>query len=239
MIAHDPSLVILSTTIAILGCFTGCVLTSNLFLLTPGEVRLRLAMASLALGGSLWATSFVGLLALSAPLNWTYNPALLGFSVLTAFAGTVIALFTAGGEQTGGGRMPIAVAVLGIAIAFTHYLGLLAIAGRGVHIIWFLAAIAVAVSLQVAAILLWFYFRPRGVVITLAGALGLGLGLSATHYLTVASAQSLELTLAAIPAATSELSARYLAWSATIMTYLVCSICLCIFVIMQFKEEMQ
>ena len=74
-------------------------------------------------------------------------------------------------------------------------------------------------------------------MLTLAGSIFLGLCLSASHYLAVASTQNFELILLSIPVYGNAISERYLAWSATIMMYLVCSICLCIFVISQFRDE--
>jgi NO-binding membrane sensor protein with MHYT domain len=237
MISHDPSLVILSTTIAILGAFTSCVMMSNTGPLGPGERRMRLVMASLTLGGPLWVLHFVGLLALEAPVNFTYNPILLVMSAAAAFAGTAITLFLLGSGNGNGQRLAVAVAVFGVTIAATHYFGIAAIAGRGLRLSWFLTLISIAVSMQVALIVLWFLLLPRGVILTLVGAIALGLCLSATHYLAIASTQNLEQTLLAVPAYDSGISERYLAWSATIMMYLICSICLCIFVITQFREE--
>lgn len=240
MIPHDPSLVILSTTIVILGTFTAAVMTSGLASLPRGEVRLKLIMATLALGGSIWAMHFVALLALQAPLNWAHNPLLLGLSMLTALTSTAIALFVLRPDQAPtSARMPVAVATLGLGIVAMEYLGLGAVAGRGLRLGWFLTLISVAFALQVAALLLWYLYRRRGVLITLAGAIALGFALSATHYLGVSATQGLEQSLASVPDAVAPVSVRYLAWSATIMMYLVCSICLCIFVIMQFREELE
>ena len=238
MIAHDPSMVVLSTTIAILGAFTACVMMSNLGPLSRGERRGRLLMASVALGGSLWVMQFVGLLSLEAPLNFAHNPILLASSAAAALVGTTASLLLVGGRKGAyRARRSIAVAVLGATIAATNYLGVAAIAGRGLTFLWFLALVSIAVSVQVAAIVLWFLFRRRGVVLTLAGSALLGLCLSASHYLAVASTQNLEQTLLTIPVYDNPISERYLAWSATIMMYLVCSICLCIFVISQFRDE--
>lgn len=240
MITHDPSLVILSITIAMLGTFTACVMTSGAALLPRSETRIRLLMATASLGGSIWASHFVGLLAIEATINWTYNPLFLGLSAVTAFCGTGIALFlTKIPPDADGARMPAITLVLGLAIAATQYSGLGAITGWNLNLSWFLATITVAFSIQVAALVMWFLFRPRGVVITLAGAVVLGLAIAAAHYLSISSAPALEQTLAAIPKDASPISGRYLAWSTTIMMYLVCSICLCIFVIMQFQEEIQ
>ncbi len=69
MIAHDPSLVILSITIAILGTFTASVMTSNVGALSRGEGRMRIVMAALTLGGCIWAMNFVGLLSMEVPVN--------------------------------------------------------------------------------------------------------------------------------------------------------------------------
>jgi NO-binding membrane sensor protein with MHYT domain len=238
MIAHDPGFVILSTTIAILGAFTACVMMSNLGSLSRGERRGRLLMASVSLGGSLWVMQFVGLLSLESPLNLAYNPILLTSSAALAFAGTTASLLLVGGRRGAyPARLPIAAAVFGATIAATNYLGIAAIAGSGLSFSWFLTLISIGVSAQVAGIVLWFLFRRRGVLLTVAGAIFLGLCLTASHYLTVASTQNLEQTLLTVPAYENGISERYLAWSATIMMYLICSICLCIFVISQFRDE--
>jgi NO-binding membrane sensor protein with MHYT domain len=240
MIAHDPGFVILSTTIAILGAFTASVMTSNIAAHAKAEGRLRITMAAVALGGSIWAMQFVGLLAIDSPVNLAYNPLLLAVSALTAFCGTAIALLMLLPRRGGtDARLPLAVAVLGAAIAVTNYSGIVAVSGLGLQLSWFLSVISLAVSMQVALMVLWFLFRRRGVVLTLAGAIALGLSLTATHYLAIASTVGLDHTLLAIPRDTSGVSERHLAWAATVMMYLLCSICLSIFVIMQFREEME
>jgi NO-binding membrane sensor protein with MHYT domain len=181
---------------------------------------------------------FVGLLSLEAPLNLAYNPMLLASSAAAAFAGTTASLMIAGGRKGAyRAHLPIAAAFFGATIAATNYLGIAAITGRGLSFSWFLTLVSIGVSVQVASIALWFLFRRRGVLLTLSGATLLGLCLSASHYLAIASTQNLEQTLLTIPANSNGISERYLAWSATIMMYLICSICLCIFVISQFRDE--
>ena len=196
MIAHDPSLVILSTTIAILGAFTACVIMSGLGALSRGERRGRLIMTSVALSGSLWVMQFVGLLSLEAPLNFAYNPILLALSAAAAFVGTTTALYLVGGGGKGAysARLPITTAVFGATIAAMNYLGIAAIAGRGLTFSWFLALVSIGVSAQVAAMVLGFLFRRRGVLLTLAGSIFLGLCLAASHYLAIASTLNLEQT---------------------------------------------
>lgn len=238
MIAHDPKLVILSSTIAMLGAFTASVLTSNIASNCGGEGRTRVVMSALSLGGSLWSMQFVGLLAIQAPLNLAYNPLLLAASALTAFAGSAVALFLLWQKKAASGkRFALAVFLLGASIALTNYLGLFAIAGSGLILSWFLTFMSIALSIQAAQLVLWFFFKRRGVTITLFGAVALGLFLTAAHYAAIAPAVGLESVLLALPPDTSGISGQFLAWATTIMMYLVCSICLSVFVIMQFRED--
>jgi NO-binding membrane sensor protein with MHYT domain len=235
-IGHDASLVILSVTIAILGAFTASVTASNAGALRPHERRLRVFMAAVTLGGSIWAMHFVGLLSIETPVNFAYNPELTALSAAIAFGGTGLAMYLLW-PKTGGRRLPSAVTVLGLTIAATNYCGIAAVAGRGLQLYWFLTAIGVAFAVQVALMVLSFLASQRGVILTLIGAIGLGLSLTATHYLAVTSTAGLEETLLAIPQDPGRFSERSLAWAATVMMYLICSICLTIFVIMQFREE--
>ncbi len=240
MIAHDPMLVILSITIAVLGAFTACVVTSNIGALSPSERRVRIVMAVVTLGGSIWTMQFVGLLAIDVPLNFALNPELTALSAVTAFGGTALALFLfwSKGEETSA-RLPAASTILGAAIAGTNDSAIAAIAGRGLQVSWFLTAIAVAVSIQAASMVLSFLSWQRGVLVTLGGAIVLGVSLASTHYLAIASTYGLERTLLAVHQDTGAISERHLAWAATIMMYLICSICLSVFVIMQFREEIE
>ncbi len=236
MIAHDPSMVILSITIAILGAFTASVIGA----LSLNEGRMRMIMAVATLGGSIWAMNFVGLLAIEAPVNLAYNPVPLGISAVVALTGTAAALLLLWPKRADAlARLPAASIFLGLAICATSYFGIEAIAGRGLQLSWFLTLICIAFSVQTAGTLLWFLLRPRGVIFTLTAAVALGLLLTATHYLAIASAIALDETLLAVPASSSGISERYLAWSATIMTYLLCSICLSVFVITQFREDIE
>ncbi len=237
MIAHDPSLVILSITIAILGTFTASVMTSNVTLLPRGDGRSRIVMASLTLGGSIWAMNFVGLLALDVPIDLTRDPALLGVSAVVAFFGAGIALFTLWPAGMTAGRLPPAIMLMGLSIAATSYLGIAAMAGRQLELSWFLGLISAVFAMQTGLMLIVFLFLPRGVMLTLSGAIALGLLLTATHYLAVASIPGLEERLLSIPRNDSGISEPHLAWAATIMMYFVCSICLSIFVIAQFRED--
>ncbi len=237
MIAHDPSLVILSVTIAILGTFTASVMTSNAGALSRGEGRMRILMASITLGGCIWAMNLVGLLAIEIPVNLERDPVLLGVSAAVCFICTAIGLFALWPNGISASRLPIAIVMISTAITATSYLGIAAVAGRGLELSWFLATMCAVSATQTGLMLLAFLFVPRGVGLTLFGAVALGLLLTAAHYLAIASASGIEEALLIVPRGHSGISGRYLAWAATIMMYFVCSICLSIFVIAQFRED--
>lgn len=200
---------------------------------------MRIVMAALTLGGCIWAMNFVGLLSMDAPINLTRDPVLLGVSAAVAFIGTAAALFLLWPKGLSAARLPPAIILLGTAICATSYIGIVAVAGQGIELSWFLAAICAVFATQSGLMLLVFLFQPRGVILTLAGAIALGLLLTAAHYLAVASAPGLEETLLTIPRSHNGVSGRHLAWAATIMMYFVCSICLSVFVIAQFREDMR
>jgi NO-binding membrane sensor protein with MHYT domain len=240
MMSFDPTLVILSLTIAIVGVFTAAVMTSGLAGLPPGEGQTRLVMAAISLGGAIWSQHFVGLLAMEAPVNWSRNPGFIAASGFIALVGTALAMFVLrAANESDRLRLPTAIAILGLCIAATTYLGLGAAAGRGVRLSWFLILVDLAICMQAAGLILLFMFMRRGLPLTFFGSIALGLALGATHYMAVYSAEDLGRTLAAIPPEASGIPARYLAWSTTIMTYLVCGICICIYLVMQFRDEIE
>jgi len=237
-IPHETDLVILSITISLLGALTACVLMSNLGSLRGGERRARLVMVGIALGGAIWTTHFVGLLALESPVNLGHNPELLALSALAAFVGTTAALLLVGLRPDAlATRLPLAAAILGLTLLLTNYSGLASVAGRELRLSWFLTIMGGAISLQSAFIVLWFLLRKRNIMLTLAGTLALGLALTSTHYMAVASTMGLDGTLSTVPQAIGQASDHSLAWSATIAMYVVFSLCLCVFVVAQFRDD--
>ncbi|KAI94393.1 hypothetical protein T281_11195 [Rhodomicrobium udaipurense JA643] len=239
-IPHETELVILSVAISLIGALTAAILMSNLDRLRGGERRVRLLMAGLVLGGAIWTTHFVGLLALESPVNLEHNPELLALSALAAFSGTTAALLLVGiRPEAAATRLPLAATLLGFTLVLTNYSGLAAVAGREQRLSWFLTVIGVAISIQAAIVALWLLLRIRlrGIVLTSAGAVALGIVLSSTHYMAVASTMRLDETLAALPRAVEQTGDQSLAWTATIALYVVCSVCLCVFVLSQFRSE--
>lgn len=236
MIAHNPGLVLLSTTIAVLGAFTASITTSHMSRLRRSERLARFIMASFALGGALWAMQFVELLSLERPVNFQGSIALLVASAVIALSGAPASLFILGvSKERRRARKIYAVAILGLTIAATNFISI-AIAGASLNCSWFLGASAFAFSMLAAVIAIWLLYRGTSILSSSAASLFVGLCLSLSSYLAVGSltdsGQPLEIPL------NSELGAYqwHLAWAAAVMVYLMCSICLLIFFIGQFDD---
>jgi NO-binding membrane sensor protein with MHYT domain len=240
IVGHNPFLVILSASISILGSFTALVLLVNFETYRRSEAKFRMFMVAITLGAVIFATNFVGVLALNADLNLVHNWDLLSAAAASSFIGSCLGFYFLGAQHPAPTqRLVVAVVFLGLGMAATQYLALAAIAGTDMQLSWFLTGIYVAVSMQIAATAYWILFKRRGVGATILGSLLLGMAICANHYITVAAAPSLDVALALAPRSASAISENHLAWAAAIVVYLICSIFLSISVIMQFQDDMR
>ena len=82
-VTHEPWLVALSLGVAIQGAYVGLTIAVSIAASRGFERRIRLAGASLALGVSIWAMHFIGILAARLPQNVDYLvlPTLISFLV--------------------------------------------------------------------------------------------------------------------------------------------------------------
>jgi len=129
-VEHDPWLVLLATVI----CVAGSWITIRLFLSARGEIASRrwgwLFLTGVAAGGSIWCTHFVAMLGYHPGVGVTFDPLLTGFSFFVSILGTVAGFAIASigrfkfAPETGG-------ALVGLAIAAMHYIGMAAYALDG------------------------------------------------------------------------------------------------------------
>ncbi len=66
---YDPALVALSIAIAILGSFTGLVMTAGIRRIRGPEVALRVALGGIGVGGGVWSMHFIAMLAVVLPIH--------------------------------------------------------------------------------------------------------------------------------------------------------------------------
>ncbi|MCC1494164.1 MHYT domain-containing protein [Cognatishimia sp. F0-27] len=123
-VSHSSFLIAMSCIVALVAGFTGLSLTRDLSAKPMFQKKASIALASVALGGGIWAMHFVAMLGLKLPILFYYDAAITLVSALSAIlivgAALILLHFT---ERT---RMTIAVAggIVGIGILVMHYIGM-------------------------------------------------------------------------------------------------------------------
>ena len=85
VVNYNPALVVAAILVAVMASFTGLRLASVLSQLAPARRKGHVVMAAVALGGGIWSTHFVAMLALRLPVPVFYD-------ALTTLASALIAI---------------------------------------------------------------------------------------------------------------------------------------------------
>jgi PAS domain S-box-containing protein len=193
---HNPTLVVLSVSIAVLASYTALNLAGRVGA-TSGRGRIAwLSAGSLAMGVGIWSMHFVAMLAFSLPIAVAYNIGQLLLSVLVAIAASLLALLLVGRDRV---RLPAMVAggcFMGIAIAGMHYIGMASMRMRAtVSYRPSLVVLSVAIAIAASLAALWLFLRFRREDTRLApllkrgAALVMGVAISGMHYTAMAAAE--------------------------------------------------
>jgi diguanylate cyclase len=234
-IIYDPTLVMLSIFVAIIGALTGLAFTfgynaPSLFFSPKSLIK-----GAIIIGGSIWSMHFIAMLAVKFPVAINYNitETLLSLCVAVFFTG--VGLSIASTKRFGLLRIPVAGVLMGSGIAGMHYLGMTAIRGCGLAYDFGGLALSVAVAIGASTIALWFAFRERNAFETLLGGVILGLAISGMHY-TGMHATSYQPISIAFDVGAPLVSQTALAFSVAGATLAICSIYLFLFSSMLIRE---
>lgn len=233
---YDKGLVALSIAVAILGSFTGLVLTTGVSRLRGPEAGLRIVLGGLGVGGGIWSMHFIAMLAVILPVKLSYGIPQTLISAIIAVVFVTIALWTVASHRLGHLSLPLSALFLGLGIVGMHYYGMSAIKGCGIRYSVLGVGISVMIALQASAVALWFAFRQRAVLDTLLGSVALGLAIAAMHY------SGMEATRFLIASSSDfnlqgGLNERLLALTVGVTLYSVCSICLLVFAVLTFSRR--
>ena len=234
--SYDSGLVALSVFVAVLGAFTGLVLTTGIRQVRGPEGLLRIALGGLGVGGGIWSMHFIAMLAVILPVKLSYAIPETLISALIAVAFTILALWTVAHRRLGGATLPLSALFLGLAIAGMHYYGMSAIKGCGIRYSAVGVGISILIAVQASMVALWFAFRRRGVLDTLLGSLALGLAIAAMHYSGMEAAR-FQPPAAPDPGTGEVLNERLLAITVAITLYSICSIGLLVFAALTFSRR--
>ncbi len=180
---HVATFLLLAYAVAVLAAWTAL----DLFQRVRGrEGRDRvpwLGAAALAMGGGVWSMHFIAMLGFDSGAPVRYDPLLTVVSFGLAVAGTAGAFLTASRQQLGPSRIPIAGAVMGLAIAAMHYVGMIAMettATAGWRIGLVILSVLIAMGASIAA--LWAARSETSLPWRAAAAAILGLAVVGMHY---------------------------------------------------------
>ena len=235
--SYDSGLVAASIAIAILGSFTGLVVTTGIRHVQGPEVILRALLGGLGVGGGTWSMHFIGMLAVNLPIPLSYDLAETASSAALAVIFTALAFAIFARNLFGRYTLPVSALFLGTGIAVMHYLGIDAIRGNCLTTYsWLGVFISVAIAVQASSVALWFAFRERGVVDTLLGAVALGLAIASMHYSGMEATRFLPVENAT-EMFHGALSKAHLAIAISFTIYSVCGLCIFVFAFRTFARR--
>lgn len=131
MLAVSYNVVLLAGAVllAVISGFTGLSLANGLSRLPAAKRKAEIAKAATVLGGGVWATHFVAMLALQLPVDVVYDPVYTLASALIAILMTGAALLVL--HFWGRAPLHIAIAgtVMGLGVVAMHYVGMYGMRG--------------------------------------------------------------------------------------------------------------
>ncbi len=224
IVSYDATLIVLSISVAIIGSFTGLMITSSLGGLTGTSYKLKTVAGAVAIGCSIWSMHFIGMLALTGPIPLDYDGLTTTISVFIAICLTGLGLYAASCGYFGRAALLVGGMLMGTGIAGMHYMGMSAIrAACTVSYEPTGVAASILVGIAASTLALWFAFREHGLLETAAGAVVLGLAISAMHY-TAMLATMFSPSGDAVAVSGPVLSQHGVAFIVAIATFLICGL---------------
>jgi NO-binding membrane sensor protein with MHYT domain len=104
---YDSGLVALSIVVAILGSFTGLVMTTGIHRVPRHEAQLRVILGGIGIGGGVWSMHFIAMLAVQLPIPLSYAVIPTSISALIAVIGTAVALTIVSSHRFGDASLPL------------------------------------------------------------------------------------------------------------------------------------
>lgn len=193
---YDPLLVLLSLIVAVLAASVALDLAARV-VASRGRrtARYWLAGGAVSMGTGIWTMHFIGMLALRMPVAMSYDVGITLLSLLVAVLASGFALRIISRSTLGLGMLLGAGALMGLAIAGMHYLGM---AAMEVHApiryrpLLVAASIAIAIVASVFALRTAFALRAETMFSAFGrkagSAAAMGLAISGMHYVGMAAA---------------------------------------------------
>jgi NO-binding membrane sensor protein with MHYT domain/DNA-binding LytR/AlgR family response regulator len=195
---HDPWLVALSVTIAILGGYTGFSLAARVRSAPGGGRRLLLAGAAAFLSVGIWTMHFIGVLAAPIPPDTVYLvlPTMISFLICALVVGVSLFLVSVGEPTLS--RIASSAVLLGLGVVSMHYVGIHGLAGNfAIRHDWIMVLVSVAVAIATAYGGLRAFLAGQEGIRLIASSIAFGFAVAGMHYTAMYGMHFVPLTEAA------------------------------------------
>jgi diguanylate cyclase len=180
---HDPWLVALSVTIAILGGYTGFSLAARVRSAPGGGRRVLLAGAAAFLSVGIWTMHFIGVLAAPIPPDTVYLvlPTMTSFLICALVVGVSLFLVSIGEPTLL--RIASSAVLLGLGVVSMHYVGIHGLAGNfAIQHDWTMVLVSVAVAIATAYGGLRAFLAGQEGIRLIASSIAFGFAVAGMHY---------------------------------------------------------
>ncbi|KDN98995.1 putative bifunctional diguanylate cyclase/phosphodiesterase [Pseudomonas donghuensis] len=192
--SYSSSLVLISLCVAILASYTALDLTGRITTAKGRAVYLWICGGALAMGTGIWSMHFIGMLALSLPIELGYDITLTLLSLLIAGLSSGFALWLVSQPTLPWLQLGFGALIMGSGISSMHYTGMAALRmapGIDYDPTLFSASLLIAVGASAAA--LWIAFRLRQQTLYVrqirgGAAIIMGMAIVGMHYTGMAAA---------------------------------------------------
>jgi diguanylate cyclase (GGDEF)-like protein len=193
--SYDYEVVALSIIVAIFASYVALDLARRVHCQERRLAVVWVAGGAVVMGSGIWSMHFIGMLAMSLPIEVRYAPVTTGISWLAAVAVSAVALGIAGRSKLTRATLLGGAATMGAGICAMHYTGMAAVQIEP-GIVWDprWVALSALIACGASAVALMIFFGVRRLVgwrarlAQAAAALVMGLAISGMHYSGMAAA---------------------------------------------------
>lgn len=205
MASYSPALVLISLCVAILASYTALDLSGRIATARGRAAYLWMGGGALAMGFGVWSMHFIGMLALSLPIELGYDLGLTLWSLLVAILSSGFALWLVSQPRLPALQLLYGALIMGAGISAMHYSGMAALRmqpGIDYDPALFGLSLVIAVAASAAALMIAFRLRQQTPYVRLAragAAVVMGLAIVGMHFTGMAAASFLRAVFAAQP----------------------------------------
>ncbi|WP_299950293.1 MHYT domain-containing protein [uncultured Ruegeria sp.] len=185
-VSHSSFLVAMSCMVALVAGFTGLSLTRDLSNKPIFQRKVSIALASVALGGGIWAMHFVAMLGLKLPILFYYDAAITLVSALCAILIVGAALILLHFAK----RTPLIIAsagaIVGVGILVMHYIGMAGLELCRAVYTPFGVVISSVVAICLCMLAFWIAYGQRTNRNILLGTVCFAMAVCSVHFLAMA-----------------------------------------------------